>query len=84
MLNKRLSRLKWTCLVALAVGVAIVQLQGVQTGSRGGASSHSMNRLTGFCAVTLACISKPHSRQSESVLTILQLLVSQAYTSRRS
>ena len=59
MLHKRLSRLKWTCLVALAVGVAIVQLQSVQTsGSSTGAGEKQMDRLAGLGAVILACISE--------------------------
>lgn len=59
MLNKRLSKLKWACLFALAAGVAIVQLQGSSSGkSNSGKDGHAqMDRFTGFVAVTMACMS---------------------------
>jgi hypothetical protein len=62
MLNKSLSTKKWMCLIALAVGVAIVQLQGA-TSSSSHTKDGAMDRMTGFVAVVLACISERRSIQ---------------------
>lgn len=49
---------KWLCLLGLAAGVAVVQLQGTEA-TGGGASGHAdMDRFTGFVAVVMACMSE--------------------------
>lgn len=55
MLNRKLSVLKWASLVGLAVGVATVQLQGVDTSREGHGGA---NPFLGFLAVTIGCTSE--------------------------
>jgi len=56
MLHKRLSLSKWLCLAALAAGVAIVQLQDSPSPAKHGGDTSSMDRLTGFVAIVMACL----------------------------
>lgn len=58
MLRKSLSPLKWMCLVALAIGVAIVQLAGTSTAASHSSAHAKMDPLTGFLAVSMACMSE--------------------------
>ena len=58
MLNRRLPTFKWACLISLAAGVAIVQLQGTQTSNTAKMDGQAeMDRFTGFAAVIMACLS---------------------------
>lgn len=52
MLNRSLSRRKWTSLILLTVGIALVQMDGKKTESTAG----GMQRFFGLIAVTIACI----------------------------
>lgn len=54
LLHKTLSLSKWVSLFLLAVGVGIVQVQGVGSGSRK-ATAHFMNPAAGFLAVLVGC-----------------------------
>jgi drug/metabolite transporter (DMT)-like permease len=57
MLRRRLTTTKWVSLFFLAVGVAIVQLQTVGNPTiHTSTTSHVMNPLTGFLAVSAACV----------------------------
>jgi len=56
MLRRTLTTTKWLCLVALAAGVAIVQLAGTSSSSSHTSSHSKMDPLTGFLAVSMACV----------------------------
>lgn len=58
MLRKRLSLQKWLCLLGLAAGVAVVQLQGSEATGGNSPGHAEMDRFTGFVAVILACMSE--------------------------
>lgn len=58
MLRKRLSLQKWLCLLGLAAGVAVVQLQGTEATGGSSPGHAEMDRFTGFVAVILACMSE--------------------------
>ena len=55
MLRKRLNGQKWLALLALTVGVAIVQLSKVDQSASRASNGAGMNPRTGFLAVLLAC-----------------------------
>ncbi|EJD53128.1 hypothetical protein AURDEDRAFT_180700 [Auricularia subglabra TFB-10046 SS5] len=60
LLRKKLSSTKWFALLALALGVGIVQIQAganktPHAGSASAASGHEMHPTTGFLAVSAAC-----------------------------
>lgn len=59
-LRKKLSTTKWLCLVALAIGVAVVQLQDSSDSSNHGEGSKNMDKTTGFVAIIMACMSERH------------------------
>ncbi|KAG9009158.1 hypothetical protein FRB90_008528 [Tulasnella sp. 427] len=58
MLRKRLSTTKWLSLLALAIGVGVVQIQTGAAAHGGGSSvvKHAMNPTKGFLAVSSACL----------------------------
>ena len=58
MLDRRLSLYKWGCLFALAMGVAIVQIQGSSEASALKSGRIHMDRFAGFMAVVMACLSQ--------------------------
>ena len=55
LLKRRLTARNWSALVALAIGVAVVQLQSASSNSFSGAEQE-MHRATGLLAVACACI----------------------------
>lgn len=59
LLHRRLSFVKWLSLFFLAVGVAIVQLQAVDSSassSKASGTNHEMDPFTGSLAVAAACL----------------------------
>lgn len=55
LLKRKLSMIKWASLFFLAVGVAIVQLQAVDSNTKSKSDSRSMDPLIGSLAVAAAC-----------------------------
>ena len=55
LLRKKLNPTKWLALLALAIGVGIVQIQSTGDSSHGNSSGHVMQPFRGFMAVVAAC-----------------------------